>query len=529
MTFSANDPALPLILPDTTLDRRIHSPASSLVDYVNHLFRSGYSPDTLFDDHADFYALDFYVAQINNGGHSQFIGNSKQHLASNMQRAQRAAHRIGLPDLAELVGRCADWCRSNPEDAARQDGFETRAEALDSLDKALYALKFTQTGLESYLAGLETSLAERLRFKLIPPPEAADLIRQFADKTIALRKDLMPEAATLQASEVLNPLIERDTTIDYGAAPSERRDKAMARNREKLTMFLDKHFPDKPDAELREELVNRATRSFACPGLNERSCYHIASYVWIAQHPNLRLVPPETLTVEWDRIAADSSFATAENAARALNSLHAAIPSDEKLALSAAMGQLRRADGTGPLAVHVLRSFQSNTETHQCHVLKTTEGELFLEMKKGMVTLSELVESTRHKAYSRAYALGRSFGMVTAAQQLSLYQKVPKDAPGRQLGRARIDPAIRRLMLDLHLPEALALFTEDKERHIFFARGALDHIDIGAGALTWRFKLREMQVTFEADDSGVSLRTQTNEKHYPAKMLDAYRAERTRA
>ncbi|MBR1170853.1 DMP19 family protein [Bradyrhizobium liaoningense] len=112
----------------------------AVVDYVNQMQRVGvYSGRELPAVAMQAYHADYYLAQVNNGGHSQFIGNtgvsmlpttSGDALAGLEAMGASAQHRI----LQEMIA----WVGDNPQESVQQNGFENRASALDALDRRFY-------------------------------------------------------------------------------------------------------------------------------------------------------------------------------------------------------------------------------------------------------------------------------------------------------------------------------------------------------------------------------------------------------
>ena len=85
------------------------------------------------------YHADYYLAQVNNGGHSQFIGNSGELLRTITADALAGLEAMGAKAQHQILFEMAAWAAANPADAGAQDGFGVRAEPLDGLDKRFYA------------------------------------------------------------------------------------------------------------------------------------------------------------------------------------------------------------------------------------------------------------------------------------------------------------------------------------------------------------------------------------------------------
>lgn len=149
---------IPLILPRSLFDGDVYDPIQGLIHQINHMMQEGFGQDTLPDDLLDLYLLDYLVAQVKNGGFSQFIHNSHGNLATNLTRALSAARPLEQDALEQIIQDCEDWVRANPAEAAQQDGFDTRADALEPLDSRLYSLVFSTADLCAYLKALPQRL-----------------------------------------------------------------------------------------------------------------------------------------------------------------------------------------------------------------------------------------------------------------------------------------------------------------------------------------------------------------------------------
>jgi Domain of unknown function (DUF4375) len=113
----------------------------AVVDYVNDMQRAGVYPRHEMPAAAmQVYHADYYRTQVNNGGHSQFIRNtgiamlpttSGDALAALQAMGAGAHHRI----LVELLA----WVKANLAEAAKQNGFSARADALKALDDRFHA------------------------------------------------------------------------------------------------------------------------------------------------------------------------------------------------------------------------------------------------------------------------------------------------------------------------------------------------------------------------------------------------------
>jgi hypothetical protein len=112
----------------------------ALVDYVNEIQRAGsYTRDELPEVAMQAYHADYYLAQVFNGGHSQFIGNTgPAQLPITAGDALAALMAMGASEQHQILLEMMAWVEANPGEAAAQNGFTQRAAALKELDTRFY-------------------------------------------------------------------------------------------------------------------------------------------------------------------------------------------------------------------------------------------------------------------------------------------------------------------------------------------------------------------------------------------------------
>ncbi len=114
--------------------------SAAIVDYVNDVQQAGvFARHEMPAKAMQAYHADYYLAQVNNGGHSQFIGNSGELLRTITADALAGLEAMGARTQHQILIEMAAWAVANPADAGAQDGFSVRAEPLDGLDKRFYA------------------------------------------------------------------------------------------------------------------------------------------------------------------------------------------------------------------------------------------------------------------------------------------------------------------------------------------------------------------------------------------------------
>lgn len=116
----------------------------AVVDYTNAvmhdaLYLLGEFPQEAFQ----IYNADYYMAEVLNGGHSQFLHNDRMQPGgpAALEHALAGMELIGYSALADTLRALKAWVAQNPAEAAAQDGFANRAEALDDFDADFFALR----------------------------------------------------------------------------------------------------------------------------------------------------------------------------------------------------------------------------------------------------------------------------------------------------------------------------------------------------------------------------------------------------
>lgn len=112
----------------------------AVVDYVNEIQRVGiYSGRELPAVAMQAYHADYYLAQVNNGGHSQFIGNTGvAMLPTTCGDALAGLKAMGASVQHQILQEMMAWVEELPGEAAQQNGFEMRAAVLNALDTRFY-------------------------------------------------------------------------------------------------------------------------------------------------------------------------------------------------------------------------------------------------------------------------------------------------------------------------------------------------------------------------------------------------------
>lgn len=97
----------------------------AVVDYVNEIQRIGiYMGDELPAAAMQAYHADYYLAQVINGGHRQFIGNTgAEMLPTTSGDALAGLKAMGASAQHQILLEMMAWVEANPGAAATQNGF----------------------------------------------------------------------------------------------------------------------------------------------------------------------------------------------------------------------------------------------------------------------------------------------------------------------------------------------------------------------------------------------------------------------
>ena len=127
--------------------------SAAIVDYVNDVQQAGvFARHEMPAKAMQAYHADYYLAQVNNGGHSQFIGNSGELLRTITADALVGLEAMGADGPAPNPDRDGRMGRRKPRGRRRAGRFRRpRGESLDGLDKRFYAAE-SETPIASLAA-----------------------------------------------------------------------------------------------------------------------------------------------------------------------------------------------------------------------------------------------------------------------------------------------------------------------------------------------------------------------------------------
>lgn len=142
-----------------TLEEEPHRLVAAVVDYVNHLVSSGiYTRHEIPQEAIQAYHSDYYYAQVMNGGHSQFIGNSLANLDFILADVSQGLRAARADDYRKIFDDMRRWISRHPRKAKKLTGFEDgTAPEMEALDTRFYQLE-DDPGLTVFLANWIASL-----------------------------------------------------------------------------------------------------------------------------------------------------------------------------------------------------------------------------------------------------------------------------------------------------------------------------------------------------------------------------------
>ncbi|MHA7774402.1 DMP19 family protein [Roseibium sp. M-1] len=516
--YTAKDPSLPLLMPQAVFQREIYEPVSALVDYVNALFGKGYSPDTLRQDLLDIYALDFYIAQVHNGGHTQYLHNCFKKRERFMEEAARAARSIGLSEIADLVDQCADFNRRNPDSADRPDRYENPAEELKDLDSELYALDFTPEERSDFLNSLPPGHCDHLRDKF-----RIEAVDKTSAAVVAEVERLLPERtddyAAKRAAEFARPFYEKKVSKISGPEPSDYKNGEIERNVESLARRIETFLQDPKTDNRSSKLADVVREKLLEPGYGELSRYSLHVAAWIAQHPDLELIPSDAWNTRIEAIVASSPFTGLEMQRRELERVTSELPDDEQVAKSAIIAMLSNGDCKKPTYDYRINDAYLWPRYKKAYIFKMSDSKFyfcispdnrfavhsvakswsFRMAKIAILALLQLglIQKSELWAWPTLYA-GRPSPNFFSEKRSALTLRIlrwltsfPVEVVGKRFTHRGIVPNLAARMCDLHVPEAYMQWSEGAEETYHFGWGILESLDTDARRLVWRFPLED--------------------------------------
>jgi hypothetical protein len=116
---------------------------SAVISFVNAMIEQGlYSRDEIPAKAMQTYHADYYLGQVNNGGHSQFIHNCHGNLKHILADVRAGLTGMKADRHLQIFEQMATWIAQNPDEVSKQTGFDGGiAPRLGELDKEFYRLE----------------------------------------------------------------------------------------------------------------------------------------------------------------------------------------------------------------------------------------------------------------------------------------------------------------------------------------------------------------------------------------------------
>lgn len=510
---------LPLYQSESLFQGSLYNPVSELVAYVNLLLREGFQHETIDLEFSALYMLDFYKSQVGNGGHSQFVGNCGPKLEATIERATLGANLMGLPEFADLLSRCAQWCRDNPDEAKLQNGFKHRADALDALDSELYALKMSEDDLNRLLAELPEQIAKHFAQRLIVPSFAEKLKEEFVAEALKRFADESAENAVKAAFPILDPLV--DWALECKLHRSEQG------VRDDLSRWWGKNEPWEV-ANFEKELRRRVRSTFFERTKIELDVYYMRTCIWLANHPKRIAVPDEEWRTRVEVFGRANPVAQLEQAKRAHKELHEAVENEDRLCLAALLGKVLK-DPSEAKSRSFDYSDPKNTEGSQRHILKVSDRSFFVVKQNGRTSLRTVRPNYFKKLVRPTVLWLRRHGLVSGPTMLNILTGMPERKPGALVASSKSDMALYPLIRDLYVPEAICEFwraVDPKaigERRTKFERGLVFGFDHAQKSLRWRMETDDGPIIISATKESVEVEGRSARSVFTKEELAARR------
>lgn len=187
----------------------------AIVKFVNVMYEQGaWRADEMPVEAQLVYSSDYYLAQVNNGGHAQFIWNGRAHLEKNCAAAIMAFKAMQSPGHLAIMNDLQDWLKTEGDQAFEQTGLVgngKRAPFLEALDDRFFAQQRTVPMTPLSATWIKTWRNLTVVEDSAYPAEIAKL---------AARN---PKRANRKAVQALFPIISRTTThleVGFGLAVS---------------------------------------------------------------------------------------------------------------------------------------------------------------------------------------------------------------------------------------------------------------------------------------------------------------------
>ncbi|MGB0507346.1 MAG: hypothetical protein ACPGGK_14220 [Pikeienuella sp.] len=278
-----------------------------------------------------------------------------------------------------------------------------------------------------------------------------------------------------------------------------------------------------------------------CDGLHEMvieeqhydlSRYYLHCAEWIANHPQLIVLPSAEWSERIKEIVEKSPCAAFEMRRRDLEKMADEMPEPHMIARASAMAKLTTPDGMGR---YFLRVPQVTARVglprgyDKLYLGETTEKDLYVGITKTQVIVHAAKTNWLKKAIYQPVLGLRRAGLTSAKFAFTVMLDMPEKIPCEIVADAEIRPEHATLFQELHLPEAIIRWRDDDGNLDCFRNGNLLEIDVDVGWLVWRYPNASGTVTITASREYVQFHdsVKNHTMRYPASELNKLRKELT--
>ena len=194
-----------LILPQTTGSFDWWTMTDQVTRYLDLMVKSAVPESALPPVLLGVNAINVWVGEVLNGGHSQYVGNKGNRTVPNLRRALVTAQACQMQDWVGILRDVIDWVRENPGQAAKMTGFTGGiSEALQVQDR-----KFAATWKQAQTAFVQAVLNLPL-MRRVPADQWETEVRAYAKQLLASSPEIRHALACEVAETCRNWLNDRE-------------------------------------------------------------------------------------------------------------------------------------------------------------------------------------------------------------------------------------------------------------------------------------------------------------------------------
>lgn len=205
------------------------------IDFINHLLQNAsFTPAQIIPEPYWSYQVDYYLCQVKNGGHVQYLHNSRittPQMKPAIESAQRGLAAMGAADFAEIYEDLLKIVSQEPIDEAAIDSLDDRFWKLDVNGMNKKNREFLLTLPSLRLVPTETWIAELEKLARLNP--------QFEERANEIRYERAQQEANDPFLKIANNLC-REAQRDFVHFAGRRRCKLDGKTAMGIYMLTDK-------------------------------------------------------------------------------------------------------------------------------------------------------------------------------------------------------------------------------------------------------------------------------------------------